>query len=273
MAEHSAEEIVPVLIEKEPDGEEPNNLEDTASQVSSDDEHEMKLPEKPAIANQSSFTFYNFGYHLVPFHDLLDSFYNLRKTFLESRKKSSSNLAESKSDTISLTSSKKAFDITEFQRTQDQQRQNPKTAKISRFRPAEPKWDGTTVPDKDLIDNLYRTPQSDPSGKVIFSVVRDEAKDATPWKPPERNRDLPVPTLDKCNPRLQLQILAHMNDTIAKVEKEYAAMPATTQSQTTLKASMGADLDNLKRQRDQLLRHMKKKKHTGVKPNALFGGI
>lgn len=280
MAEHEHAEVVgeehvhvDTGADQTPSNENGNYMEhneDNESMASSDGEEDAKLPEKPA--GSGGFTFYNFGYHLIPFHDILDSFYSLRKTYFSHQKKSSSgSIADSKGDRASVTSSKKAFDIDEFQRTKEMERLNGKMTKISRFRPDEPKWDRTSTPDKTLLNTLYRTPDSDPSGKVIFSVVRDEAKDATPWKPPARDRDLPVPTLDKCNPRLQLQILSHMNETIAKVEKEYAKMPCTTQAESTLRANMGADLDNLKRQRDQLLRHMKKKKHSGLKPNALFG--
>lgn len=238
----------------------------SASEVSSDEEADAAIP-STSIPVDSGFCFHNFGYHLIPFHDLLESFNTLRKQCRTGS--SGASIGES----TASKNAKKSFDIKEFQRTKEVEAQKSSSHKISRFRPVELKWDGTMVPDKELTDALYRTPQSDPSGTVIFSVIRDEAKGAVPWKLPERDRDLPVPTLDACNPRLQQQILAHMNEVITKVEREYKKAPSTTQQESTIKASMGADLDNLRRQRDALLKHITKgkKKSSKAEHASLFG--
>lgn len=263
------------------------------------------LPAKQAANTESTgFSFYNFGYHLIPFHDILDSFFTLRKTYLQHKQKGKTSSGNSGSggsvsggglavrggsasgsragdrdedphpvhlaDQKSPSKDRTSFDIKEFQRKQEEERLKGSSHKISRFRPVEPKWDGTMVPDQELLNALYRTPQADTSGRVIFSVVRDEAKNVTPWKLPDRGgRDFPVPTLDQCNPRLQLQILAHMNETISKVEKEFEKSPIVTEHDMVVKARMGADLDNLRRQRDKLARYVKKdKKKKGFKPHA-----
>eukprot|EP01039_Chlorochromonas_danica_P008400 gene8400-9259_t len=263
------------------------------------------LPAKQATEN-TGFSFYNFGYHLIPFHDILDSFFTLRKTYLQHKQKGKTSGSSSASagggagtgavgsggsvsggsrtagiggdedpHPVLLADRKspskdRTFDIKDYQRKQEEERLKASSHKISRFRPVEPKWDGTLVPDQELLNTLYRTPQADTSGRVIFSVVREEAKNVTPWKLPERGgRDFPVPTLDQCNPRLQLQILAHMNETILKVEKEFEKSPVITEHDMVVKARMGADLDNLRRQRDKLARYVKKdKKKKGFKPHA-----
>lgn len=252
---------------------------DVSSEAGSEDEKIVRPRDKP---EDKHFTFYNFGYHLIPFHDILDSFYSMRKAFYRRQdKQRRDHVEDSLESELSAKPSKsrRAFDIKEFQKTRELENQSTKQHKISRFHPVEPKWDGTMVLDNALLESLYRIPQSDSSGKVIFSVVRDEAQDATPWRHCLRGRDLPASTLDKCNPRLQLQILAHMNETVTKVEEEYDKMPCRTQAENELKARMGADLNCLQKQRKQLLRLVKKeKKKVGLKPSVsgrevLFGGV
>jgi hypothetical protein len=228
---------------------------------SSEDEDDHRVvPSKPV---DPAFTFYGFTHHIIPFHDILESFNTFKKSFF--------NFGSSKTDNQEL-ESKASFDIREFQKTKELQSQKSSSHKISRFRPVEPKWDRTVVPDKELMNTLYRTPQADSSGKMIFTLTRDEAKDVTPWIPPESDRDLPITTLETCNPRLQKQILAHMNEVIAKVQREYDGMHCKSTQQSEYKAKMGADLNNLIKERDALVKYMKKakKKANEYKPQGLF---
>lgn len=178
-------------------------------------------------------------------HGLTDSYHDLKKEYKDTHKLTDTKRAKKHQVT-------NMFDIKEFQKTSELQKSNTKNNKISRFRPNEGKWDGSFTPDPRLMEQLYRTPCRDPTGKVFFSLGRDEAKGVKPWKPPQTDQDLPEPSFASCAESFQRQVLAHMDATIEKVEAEYAKMVETTQDKSALKARVGRDLNNLKRKRDKL---------------------
>eukprot|EP01031_Cornospumella_fuschlensis_P032648 gene32648-39473_t len=246
---------------------------------SSDDEHDNVVPDLPSKSNPGFNFFANFD-HIVPFQNILESF-NIFKhkptsdTASNTKAGASTNKAHFSADgveTIQTTDTllkTKSFDIKEFQRTQEIQRQNSSAHKISRFRPAEPKWDGSFSLDAELANAIYRTPENDPSGKTIFTVTRDEAKDATPWKACGQDKDFLPPSLAQINPRLKKQIFAHLTSVIANLTKQYESFPsALTQQQSNEKAAIGADLANLTRVKEEIEKDLKReekeaKKKTG----------
>lgn len=153
----------------------------------------------------------------------------------------------------------KSFSINDFQRTQEVTKKGRGGLggtgggfKISQFRlpPVEVNWDASFFPDKKLLRSLYRIPCSDPSGKVIRGVAREEAQGVTPWVPPEKDRLLPPVSPRLCSHTFQRHLLDHLETTIERLQREYDALPANTQELQHRKANAGADLNNLKQERD-----------------------
>ncbi|RYH12666.1 hypothetical protein EON65_37645, partial [archaeon] len=177
---------------------------------SSDDEHDYIVPDLPSKSNPGFNFFSNFD-HIVPFQNILESLNIFKhKPALNPAENTKTNPSTIKAhysadgvDTIQTTDTllkTKSFNIKEFQRTQELSRQNSSAHKISRFRPVEPKWDGSFALDTAVASAIYRTPVNDPSGKTIFAVTRDEAKDATPWKACGQDKDFLPPSLAQLNP-------------------------------------------------------------------------
>jgi hypothetical protein len=255
---------------KEAKEESPHYAE--AHEDSSDDEADHKLPTHQF---EKHFNFYDHLHlNFAPFHDILDSFKTLKSAY--DHHKEESKLADSriraltKSHKTSSTGSSfrnnqntnnnsKGFDIRTYQSTMF----DPRTSKknnhtIAKFRLDEPRWDGTAVPSDELQKELYRIPIADSSGTVIKSLARDLAK-GKKWAPPESDRDLPEPTFANCSESRQRIVLKHMEDVIDKVEIEYSKMKADTQDKSSLKARIGADLNDLKRKRERLVREIAEK--------------
>ena len=195
---------------------------------------------------EEPFRFYEFGTPPVSFQDLLRSIKTMKQV-------TGGTSPKKRTTTI------KTFDIKAYQKTIDLQKSLPtsyKQYRISHFHPTTPKWDGSHMPDPILVKDLYRIPCRDPTGKVIFSLMRDETKltpDQQAWKPPEHAKDLPEPP---CSFTFQLQAISHLDATIEKVEAEYKKMPQQTQAQSVLKAQVGADLNNLKLDREKLKKQL-----------------
>jgi hypothetical protein len=182
---------------------------------------------------------------VVGFHDLLRSIKTMKQMIA--------------SGTISPPKQRKkkirTFDIKSYQKTIDLQRSLPSSYKqfrISAFHQKTNKWDGSRNPGDEVLKELYRTPCRDPTGKVIFSLARDltipEGKKA--WYPAESGRDFPNP---QCSLAFQIPALAHLMTAIERIEEEYKKMPEHTQAESALKATVSADLNNLKMEKDRLL--------------------
>lgn len=197
------------------------------------------------------FRFYEFGLHPVGFQELLSSIKTMKKL---NRSATSPSKARIKT---------KTFDIRAYQKEIDLQKSLPTSSKsfrISAFRPKTPKWDGSHQPDPELVKDLYRIPCRDPTGKVIFSLMRDDIKlrpDQKPWKPSEAPKDLPEPTFEQCAVSFQKQALLHLTKAIETVEVQYRKLPEKTQEQGNLRARVGADLNNLKMERDRIIAKIK----------------
>jgi hypothetical protein len=212
---------------------------------------------QPAESHYSGFSFHNFGFHPTPFTDLMNCMVTMRNSYNESmaaynqQKQSSHSKTKTKGTTRkSHTGEKQMFNIVDFQKTQEKTRTNHK---ISQFREAPLKWD-MSAPDERLLKQLYRTYQSDASGKRIFNLSRDEAKGATPWKPAEFDKDFTPPPLSSLSPTFQKMVMDHLDSVIAQVEAEYERLPEKNQAQSEKKAKVGADLANLRRNREDLRR-------------------
>jgi hypothetical protein len=168
----------------------------------------------------------------------------------------------SQSKGSSKASGTKSFDIVAYQKAIDMKKSLPnhsKSCTIAAFHQKQNKWDGSFVLDSEIAKDLYRTPCRDPTGKVIFSLSRDPfipSKGKPSWKPPDATNDLPEPTFEKCAMSFQEHLLAHMNYVIAKVEEEYRKMPDKTVAKSTLRAKVGADLNDLKLQQQKLLKEI-----------------
>jgi hypothetical protein len=202
--------------------------------------------------HHSAFSFHNFGFHATPFTDIMNSINTMRNSYNEAQAAYDAQNKPKKTKKRNKDGSKEGpkmfFDIKEFQKTQANTKTNKK---ISQFRETALKWD-LSAPDEQLLKALYRTAESDPSGKRIFNLARDEAKGATPWKPTEADRDLEVPPISTLSPSFQKMLLDHIDSVVARVEAEYAKMPAKTQAQSEIKAGVGADLANLRRRQQEL---------------------
>lgn len=217
----------------------------------------MKVPQP---AEHHKFSFYNFGFHPTPFTDLMNTFVTMRNSYNQTkaayeatRKEGNLHLSTGKSVCKKRSGNyTNVFDIKEFQKTQSKMKTNHK---ISRFREAPLKWD-MSAPDERLLKELYRTCESDPSGKRIFDLSRDGAKGATPWRPAEFDKDIAPPSITSLSPPFQKMVMQHMDTVVAQVEAEYAKMPAKTQAQSEVKARVGADLANLVRKREIIRREL-----------------
>lgn len=217
-------------------------------------------------AHHNKFSFHNFGFHPTPFSDLMSTIvtmrdsYNQNKTAYESTHKKSQLSKAGKPREKKTTNYINVFDIKDFQKTQAKTHSNHK---ISRFREAPLKWDMSTH-DERLLKELYRTAESDPSGRRIFDLARDEAKGATPWRPAEFDKDIAPPSLTSLSPPFQQMLLHHMDSVVAQVEAEYERLPSKTQAQGEIKAGVGADLANLLRKRDLLRKDLQRTGSTDV---------
>lgn len=261
--------------------------------ASDDEEWETyaRLPEPP------SFSFYQYGFHSVShsLHALADSFQNLSTSISDGwhalhdnynslaseyaetkdRRRSpsptdkvasgttlgtktvSKPLAQSKGRSISPTRSQKnIFDVREFQKTQEKAKLT-KSATIARFRPKSPTWDSSFYVSKEIAGKLYRVPCRDPTGKLILSLSREEAKGVVAWKTPPTGGDLAPPNFASCSESYRRMVLEYMDEVIEKVQREYKAMPENTHVKATLKARAGADLNNLIQERDRLRNDLK----------------
>jgi hypothetical protein len=200
---------------------------------------------------EEPFRFYEVGTPPVGFQDLLKSIKTMKQM-------GGSTTTRPRTKTV------KTFDIKAYQKSIDLKKSLPtsnKEYRISHFRPKTGKWDGSHMPDDELVKELYRVPCRDPTGKVIFNLARDETKlndSQQPWKPPEAAKDLPEPL---CSLTSQLQVYDHLETTIARVEEEYKKMPSFTQAQSVLKARVGADLNTFKMEREKLRHQLDQNPH------------
>jgi len=217
-------------------------------------------------AAHHKFSFHNFGFHPTPFSDLMSTIvtmrdsYNQNKTAYDATHKKTHLSKTGKPREKKATNYINIFDIKDFQKTQAKTHSNHK---ISRFREAPLKWDMSTH-DERLLKELYRTAESDPSGRRIFDLARDEAKGATPWRPAEFDKDIAPPSLTALSPPFQQMLLHHMDSVVAQVEAEYERLPSKTQAQGEIKAGVGADLANLMRKRDLLRKDLQRAGPTDV---------
>lgn len=255
---------------------------------SDDEEWEVyaKLPEPP------KFSFYQYGFSSISdsLHSVADSFHHLGSSISEGwhklhenynslsseyttakdRRRSpsptnnlklntlESNLQSRKGPhkTVSANRTKKnIFDVRDFQKTQEREKLTTST-KITRFRPKSPTWDGSFFISKNVQDQLYRVPCRDPSGKTIFSLDREQAKGVPAWKTPNSGKDLDPPSFTSCSESYQQMVLRFMDEVIDKVEREYRSMPENSQAKVNMKARAGADLNNLKQERERLHRDL-----------------
>ena len=217
-------------------------------------------------AHHDKFSFHNFGFHPTPFSDLMSTIVTMRDSYNQNKAAYESTHKKNNISKTGNVKEKKAtnyinvFDIRDFQKTQAKTHSNHK---ISRFREAPLKWDMSTH-DERLLKELYRSAESDPSGKRIFDLARDEAKGAKPWRPAEFDKDIAPPALTSLSPPFQQMLLHHMDSVVAQVEAEYERLPAKTQAQSELKAKVGADLANLRRKRDILRKDLNQAGTTSV---------
>lgn len=241
------------------------------------------------------FRFYEFGTYPVSFSEVLSSITTLRQIATAhfnnphhhgSMVPSSSSgkmrrtgtqqnqgALSSRSKSPPKASGTKAFDIVAYQKAIDLKKSLPnhsKSCTIAAFHQKQNKWDGSFVLDSEIVKDLYRTPCRDPTGKVIFSLSRDPFVPSIgkpSWKPPDTTNDLPEPTFENFAVSFQEQLLAHMSYVIAKVEEEYRKMPDKSVAKSTLRAKVGADLNDLKLQQQKLLKeigdHRKAKEAAG----------
>lgn len=255
---------------------------------SDDEEWEeyAKLPQPP------KFTFYQYGFSSISdsLHSVADSFHHLGSSISEGwnklhenynnlsseyatakdRRRSPSPTNNLKLNTSELNihnrkvpnqsvssnrTKKNIFDVRDFQKTQEREKLTTST-KISRFRPKSPTWDGSFFISKNVQEQLYRVPCRDPTGKTIFSLDREQAKGVPAWKTPNSGKDLDPPSFTSCSESYQRMVLRFMDEVIDKVEREYRSMPENSQAKVNLKARAGADLNNLKQERERLLRDL-----------------
>jgi hypothetical protein len=239
-----------------------SNVDDDSS-----DEDDFRVPNVP---RNNEFRFYEYDYNESKINDILQSIKTLRTAYSTSLLDAPSSgsfktMGSMSAGPVSIATSsvvpgKKTktgtFNIKEYQKTMYDPYLNikTKTNTIARFQPEKPKWDGTMFPSNELLKDIYRIPIADPSGKVITSLGRDLAKDVKPWKPPENDRDLPIPTVTNCSEARMKNLLSHMDFVIEKVEKDFNRMKGDTAERSRIKAQIGADLNNLKREKEKLMR-------------------
>ncbi len=247
------ETVKPLFLEEESDDDEPvqgfdYSLNSTYNNLSLSQRKEKNEPEP--------FRFYEFGLHPVGFHDLLRSIKTMRHVNQHSPPTRAKTAPSPSKSSLKKT---RTFDIRAYQKAIDLKKSLPMNSKqytISAFHTNTPKWDGSYYPDPNLINDLYRIPCRDPTGKVIFNLMRDDGKlpkGQKAWKPADTCKDLPEPTFEQCSVTFQKQALSHIIQAIERVEEQYRTMPGKTQEQSTIKAKVGADLNNLRMERDRLI--------------------
>ena len=168
---------------------------------------------------EKKFSFYNFGGDDVPFDSILRKIKTLPNEF-QYMSDNYHSINKNGSSSLSLLSSSSLdynrFNIKEFQKTHFDS--SHKNHSISQFKEKPIVWDAS-APDKELLDSLYRIPQSDPSGKLILSLSRDEAKGAKAWKQPERDRPFNYPEATSYSHSFRQQLIKHMEHVVLQVEQ------------------------------------------------------
>jgi len=196
---------------------------------------------------ERSFKFYEFGVPDVPFSNILDQLAEQKEKYKQTMKPKKPKAT-------------KTFDIRAYQNTMlSKDLSMSKT--VARFHPVEAKWEGTKTLDEQMLKDIYRIPSRDPTGKIILSLSRDEAKGCTVWKKPEVGKDIDPPNFAQCSITFQMQALKHMDEAIAKVEEEYHRLPTNSIAKSNYKSKVGADLNNLKREREKSVLEMAEYKH------------
>jgi hypothetical protein len=249
---------------------------------SSDDEDDQYDPlefQVTVVPANTAFHFYDNDYNESKIQDILEALHTSRNSYVAAsrsarthtrtgtQKRPNKHHGDENGDFLSTgtlilptpdpntTTTTKTFNIRDYQRTlHDPHSRTAPSVTIARFRTYNPKWDSAACPSKEVLNTLYRTAQSDPSGHKITNLGRDEARGVRPWQPPEADRELPVPTVVNCSDRRKQNLLAHMNRVIERVDAELKSMKAETNEKSQLKARVGADLNNLKMERDKLVR-------------------
>jgi hypothetical protein len=223
-----------------------------ADEASSDDGEDDVRVQHNNSSKDKAFSFYEFGKlgpENTPFDEILKKLsisYEAQRAASADAWKVNDNLRQ-----------QKTFSIKDFQTAQLQKTKTlPVT--IARFRPGITQWDGSYYLDEHMKKELYRVPCRDPSGKVIRSLGRDEAKGVTKWRPVEVDRQLPVPSVILYSESYLQRLIKHMDEVVAKLEIEYSNMPSSTLRLSNLKAQAGADLNNMKQNRALILEEMKK---------------
>lgn len=86
----------------------------------------------------------------------------------------------------------------------------------------------------------------DTSGKRIFNLERDLAKNCVPWKPGPVDRDFCDPGFECCTESFRNSLLHHMHSTVKRVEDEYKSLKGeSTEKVRNYKANVGAALYRL----------------------------
>lgn len=258
------------IVEPEVVVEETQEETDHLSQISEDDEWDTY---GPRLSPPSEFRFYDYEFggiqdalqeltlSLKQFtpsisrrtQQFVDHAHRMTNTYQQTYNKTLNSRQNNDDDDHEYEVGTKTFNIKDFQRTQEQKKRN---TKISQFRPPQPRFDGSQYADEKLLSQLYRTPCRDPSGTLILNLGRENTKGAKSWKTPQPDQDIPNPSFASCAEFYRARVLKHMDDVVEKVEQEYKALPSRTQEQSTLKAQVGADLNNLKQRRSQLKREL-----------------
>lgn len=246
--------VKPLFLDEESDDEEPVQGFDFSLESSY---NTLKTTLRKESTEPEPFRFYEFGLHPVGFTDLLRSIKTMRHVNQATNSPTRAQTAPSPSKS-SLRKSR-TFDIRAYQKSIDLQKSLPSSSKqyrISAFRPKTAKWDGSFTPNPELLKEMYRIPCRDPTGKLIWNLTRDEGKlpkGQKSWKPGDCPNDLPAPTFEQCSPSFQRQALLHLIQAVQRIEEQYRTMPDKTQEQSTLRANVGADLNNLRMERDRLI--------------------
>lgn len=229
------------------------SLNRSPTQDSSDEEeNNFNVTYNNTIGGERPFKFCEFGVHPVPFTELLDHLSEQKYEYQEKIKRHPPRKPKPV----------KTFDIRAYQQaTNEHDMTMSKT--IARFHPVEAKWEGTKTPDEQMLKDLYRIPFRDPTGKMIFSLSRDEAKGCKVWKKPEPARDIPAPTFAQCSLTFQIQALKVLEESIQHVEEEYKHLPSNSVARSTYKAKVGADLNNLKLEREKILQEIQEAQAAG----------
>jgi len=86
----------------------------------------------------------------------------------------------------------------------------------------------------------------DTSGRRIFNLERDLAKNVKPWKPGPVDRDFSDPGFECCTDSFRDVLLHHMHNVVKKVEDEYRGLKGeSTERVRNYKANVGAALYRL----------------------------